>query len=533
MLRLLKSKIFIDAIIVLCISAFFCLYNLSAPSFTPGDSARHSIVVQNMVRSGDYLHPKLFNEEPYYNKPPFKIWLVAAVVKFFGETHFSYRIVDRLIGIAFLLTVFIFAYKFFYSRAVAYFTFLTLIGIHILFYGHGIRDTVQDPMMLLLITWALICSWYFYEKAVSKEIATNADKRKLYRLGVGGGIFIGLATVTKNIVGFYPFVILFVFLVINRKLFIVLKKTPKQLLAIMAISCIFLPAYILSQWQYIDKLIADLFMTELYYRATEGFHYVRHNWFYWHMFFSKKQVVPPYLFLAAIAYVLFRIFKKKDDRALFILTWAAVPIILQNFANSKLRWYILPSVPAIAIIIGLFLGEIFASFNQNLQKYFQNKKRKLLALIFIQGAILSISIYQLSDHIAQVGDDFIDIKGKHLVEKISNEIVEYGLERQQRINFVYYHALGLVSNEVFYFNRQPIVAKYAFSLSEVKTLIEKKEADFVITNTEDYQEIVKLGIPRGFIKIPKDQNRPKAIILLVYHNEITPERFKPLTEFDN
>ena len=529
---LLKSKIIIDYIIVFFISAFFCLYNISTYSFNPGDSARHSIVVQNMVKSGDYLHPKLFNDEPYYNKPPFKFWIVAAVVHFFGESHFTYRIVDRIIGIIFLLTVFVFTYKLFHSREVAYFSFLTLLGTHILFYGHGIRDTVQDPMMLLLITWALICSWYFYKIVFSKEMLAEKEYRKLNILGISGGVFVGLATVTKNIVGFYPFVILFFFLLINKKLMPMLRKVPRQLILTVGISCLLLPLYMLSQWEYIHKLIADLFMTEIYYRSTQGFHYVNHNWFYWKLFFARRVVIHPYILLGSLAYAAYRIFKSKDDRVIFILTWAVVPVFLQNLANSKLRWYILPSVPAIAMLAGLFLGNLLNSLKQNCKTYFQRKNFSLLPLIFIQILILCLALDKLSDYIAQVCDDFLPNKRKHAIEKTSNEIVEYGLSHRQKINFVYYHQPAMVSNEVFYFSMQPIVAKYAFSLDDLKKIMEEKKVDFVISDTEHYPEVIKLGNPKGFIKFPKDKNRQKAIVVIVYNDQIKLERLRPLAEYD-
>lgn len=145
----------IDLAIIVLVAALMCVYRIGDYSFGGGDQTTHSLVVQNFVKGGDLLHPE-YGGKPYYNKPPFKMWLAAAAVGLLGESNFSYRLVDGLCGVAISVLLFAFVRRAFRSRLAAYLAVLALLGCDLFFFGHGVRNAVQDSMMVCLVTAALV-----------------------------------------------------------------------------------------------------------------------------------------------------------------------------------------------------------------------------------------------------------------------------------------------------------------------------------------------------------------------------------------
>lgn len=518
----------IDLIFVLVLGSFFCLYKLEQASLPPGDSSVHSLVVQTMVKTGDFLHPRLISQ-PYYNKPPFKFWLTAFVVKLFGESNLSYRIIDGLIGIALVIMVFYFSLSLFRSRAISYFSMIALLGTHILFFGHGIRDAVQDPMMIFLMSLGTMCGWFLIEETQKNENLKEQSKVKIRKLAILGGILIGLSTITKSVVGLYSLVIIFFFLLIDRQLLKIIKKIPKDILIVIFLSLVFLPLYVISQWGYIDILIKNLFYKEIYYRATKGFHYVNHQWFYWHVFFRHKQVVPAVLFIIGSIFSTYKYIKCKDRRHLFLLCWAIVPLFFQNIVKSKLRWYILPAVPGIVMIVGYLLGTVYQQLRENLPNIKNKQKLTQLKTAFLSMFFI-FSCYQLSYHLYQVVDDILETKPKHAVEKISTALKEYGFKNNKQVNLVYYKCPELVSYELFYFGMMPLTRTEASSLEEVKALIEQNKVDFVVTNGDNFEKLLSITKPSNYIILPKEDHRPRRLFFMGYNPEIIAPRLKPIAQ---
>ena len=59
--------------------------------------ARYALVGVEMLRSGDWIQPRL-NTFPYYEKPPLLYWSLAATYRAFGEDERSSRLPERPSG---------------------------------------------------------------------------------------------------------------------------------------------------------------------------------------------------------------------------------------------------------------------------------------------------------------------------------------------------------------------------------------------------------------------------------------------------
>ncbi len=80
------------------------------------DEPRYAQVAREMMRSGDYIHPRL-NGKSYPDKPPLYFWLIAAASLFSGEVSaFSARLPSVLAGLGVALLTFLLGRRLFNRR---------------------------------------------------------------------------------------------------------------------------------------------------------------------------------------------------------------------------------------------------------------------------------------------------------------------------------------------------------------------------------------------------------------------------------
>jgi 4-amino-4-deoxy-L-arabinose transferase-like glycosyltransferase len=120
------------------------------------EEPRRAIVAVEMMESGDYIVPHIF-DEPYYNKPPVYNWMIAGSMTLFGTGEFAARLPGALSFLAMGLIIFIMM-KQFTSKPIALlgaFAFLT-IG-ELLFYGaiNAAEIDLFFSLLILLQAWSI------------------------------------------------------------------------------------------------------------------------------------------------------------------------------------------------------------------------------------------------------------------------------------------------------------------------------------------------------------------------------------------
>ncbi|HKB41234.1 MAG TPA: glycosyltransferase [Gemmataceae bacterium] len=91
------------------------LLHLSYPLIKP-DEGRYAVVAREMLASGDWVVPT-FNHEPYYDKPPLFYWLTAGSFALFGKTEKAARLVPALAALLTILATYLFAHRIVGPRA--------------------------------------------------------------------------------------------------------------------------------------------------------------------------------------------------------------------------------------------------------------------------------------------------------------------------------------------------------------------------------------------------------------------------------
>lgn len=507
-----------DLLVITLFSIFMCLYKIGDGSFGAGDQTTHSLVIQEMNKSGDYLHP-YYHGRLYYNKPPFKMWLVAAAVKILGESNFSYRVVDGLTGIAISLCLFLFARALFFSRVAGYFSCFALFSSRLFFYGHGVRNAVQDSMMIFLLTMGTICGWYLIE-----AIIKNKNIKYINRLSISGGVLIGLAALTKNVAGYFAYVIIGIYLLLTGKAKQVLQQYPWQIVSSILISLLLPTIFILAQGEYAGSAWRGLLISEVYNRAVTGFHHVQHHWLYWNTIIERRRMVPPELLFGGILFALIQIYRSKDRRYLFLLCWAVIPVLVQNAMKSKLEWYILPALPAMALLTGATIAQAInysrnalknISFVDSLKNY---KLPFCYLFIFYSIVALGYSNYKIANY-------FLTAFRRNAADKIVEDIRNYGFANNKNPKIGFYHAPKLANHEMLYFAMAPLEQIQIKDLAQLKTLVENKEVDFVLTNKDNHKDVLNLGA-EAVANLRKRDQRRKHLVILAFNKDIIPRYFK-------
>ena len=329
------------------------LFSLEYPALTDPTEGRYAYIGQQMFLSGDWLVPKLPMDGaslPYLGKPPFHFWAMASAFSIFGMDEW----VARLPSFGALL-VSILCIQQFCTRV--------------------LRRSSGIEAALVFISMALI---FFFSGAVAIDLtltAAVASALTLFVLGVcskgtpqkifGLGFFLSLAIgfLTKGpimlaLVGF-P---IFVQIVVDRSLGLLrwLPWIAGPILFFMVVAPWFVfaeranPGF--SRYFFVNENFLRFFVSDYGDRYGTGHRYPFGS--VWWMFCVAMLPWTPVL-----AYALYRgratfspalVRASAGDPArwsIFLLSWMLGPVVVFTFARQIHPGYVLPGLPAAALLI--------------------------------------------------------------------------------------------------------------------------------------------------------------------------------------
>lgn len=126
------------------------------------EEPRRSIIAIEMLWSGDFAIPHIY-EEIYYNKPPLYNWLIAASMYVFGTGEWAARLPGSL---SFLLTAFILfkiASRHLSHKVSLFVAFAYITSIDLLFYGSV--NTAEIDIFYSLITVLQVYAIFHYKQS--------------------------------------------------------------------------------------------------------------------------------------------------------------------------------------------------------------------------------------------------------------------------------------------------------------------------------------------------------------------------------
>ena len=313
-------------------------------------------VPRQMLASGDWVTPR-WNGEAFFDYPVWGYWMVAISYKLFGLTAWAARLPAALAATATVFALFAVVFRLAPSeegqrarvgRALLCATVLTLSPGWV---GWG-RSSVTDMFLASAITLALlgfVLAW------------AAGDGTPQRRLGhVGLALFCGIAVLAKGPIGLLlPGLVIIGFLLLKGRFWAEVRRTPwPPILALfLAVTA---PWYALATaangstflYRFLGFSNVERFTSVLYSHPGPPWYYLP-----WVLLL----LLPWSLFLPVammrLQFWRLRVWRQQQaaaaDLPLLSLLWLVLMLAFFSSAATKLPGYILPAMPAGALLVGL------------------------------------------------------------------------------------------------------------------------------------------------------------------------------------
>ncbi len=305
------------------------------------DEGFYSSISRQMLESGDWITPRV-GAEVFLGKPPLLYWAQALFIKLLGPGVLAARLPSALAVAATSLILWFWMRR----RGAPLAGWLAAIFYALCPLTIGLaRVAMTDALLTLWLTVAIIGAIEGYD-----------GKRAGYLLMALGA---GLATLTKGPIGLLlPGATFFLWLIWKRDLKELRK--PIWLLAALLFSAIVLPWH-LAAWRANGQIFLTEYLWQHHVQRLIGraFGNERPFWFY-----------VPVLICASFPFIAFaprawwkeitKIWDRKDESnytAIWAL-WAALVLLVFSVSASKVTNYILPILPALAVLVGRHVAEL-------------------------------------------------------------------------------------------------------------------------------------------------------------------------------
>ena len=313
----------------------------------PADEPRFALVAQDMLRSGDWLIPRV-GGDLYADKPPFFFWLLAVAMAVTGSVRLGFLLPSLLGGIG-----------------------ATLLVYDLLRRARG-REVALAGAFVLLLTFQF--TWQMRQAQIDGVLCfvTTLSLYGLLRhllLGPAPGWFIagwaaaGLGVITKG-VGFLPLLVLVPFAVLLRRGWpapvpgvggLSLAGVAAMLVAI---GVWFVPMMVTTSAG--GDLLAyrnEILFKQTVTRYSDAWHHKGPLWFYVvnviPLFWLPLVALVPWLWPRWRAAL-----RSRDTWTAVLLAWVLIVVAFFSLSTGKRGLYVLPAVPAFAMAAAPWLPEL-------------------------------------------------------------------------------------------------------------------------------------------------------------------------------
>ena len=339
-------------LIFLAIAAFY-LFGLGALPLLGPDEPRYAQVAREMFARGDLITPTL-GGHPWFEKPSLLYWQMTASYRVLGVNEYAARLGPAVCGLFTAILVF------WLGRTVAradattrgdnarqrgeWSALVYLSSFGAIAFS---RAASFDMVLTMTLTGALCCFFVW-------DIANINGPNRLWLL-VAFYFFTGLSLLAKGLVGIVmPLGIIAVYFIIRREW--PNKRFRQSLLwglpiALIVAASWYGPMIYRHGWAFIDQFIVQHHFARF---LSNKYHHPQPFYFY-----------IPVVLLMALPWAIVLIpslvparrwdWRGKDAIDLmrvFALAWLIVPLVFFSLSKSKIPGYVLPVLPATALLIG-------------------------------------------------------------------------------------------------------------------------------------------------------------------------------------
>ena len=353
----------------------FYLYGLGHLPLLGPDEPRYAQVAREMLLRHDLITPTL-GGHTWFEKPALLYWTMIASFKLFGVSEWAARLPAAISGMLTVAAVYFIGNRIesrsedpygvehdtlplgFWS-ALAAATTIALVAFS--------RAASFDILLTMTSTWAFAC-YVPYALAEDEPYSDRPGARSLRAYLAGFYIFIGLSLLAKGLVGLViPFGVLALFYLLQRRM--PRRQTIISLiwglpLALLVASTWYAPVIMRHGWSFVDQFFIQQHFARF---VSNKYHHQQPVYYY--------LLVIPLITLPWTVFLIEGLLKSKrwiNTRGIYsraeadlnrlrvlALAWFFFPLLFFSFSGSKLPGYILPVLPAAALLVGERLWRLY------------------------------------------------------------------------------------------------------------------------------------------------------------------------------
>jgi 4-amino-4-deoxy-L-arabinose transferase-like glycosyltransferase len=312
------------ALLVSVAAAIFFLYffGLTRTGLIGPDEPRYAAIGRAMAATGDWITPRLWGA-PWFEKPALLYWMTATGFKLGLGREWAPRLPVALASAAFLIYFFIAIRREFGERAAWYSATILATSAGWLAYSHiAITDL---PM----------------SAAFAAAMLTIFGARATTRSFIFAGVLLGIAVLAKGLVPLVLFIPALAFL---------WRRWRDLAILFASAALVAMPWYVLVTLRNGRPFLNEFFWKHHFGRfLNSALEHQQPFWFYAPVLLAGLFPWTPALLLL----VQRRLYE--DRRAVFLAAWFAWGFVFFSASRNKLPGYLLPLLPALALLLGIAL----------------------------------------------------------------------------------------------------------------------------------------------------------------------------------
>jgi 4-amino-4-deoxy-L-arabinose transferase-like glycosyltransferase len=332
--------------ILVCVTLYICYFShLGVLGFVGPDEPRYAWIARDMAETGDWVTPRLYGK-PWFEKPPLFYWAAGHCFKWFGVSEAAGRLPSAVSALLATLALAWLALRLYGAETARWLLLLLPTTVGMIGFSHAAATDMPFSGML---TIAMVCA--FVVLGLTRDENTPILPRTRWLALVLFGLSMGLAVLAKGPVA----IILCGGGVLFWALFTKHWHDTLRLLhpaAIATFCATALPWYIRCARRNPDFLRVFFIEHNLKRYLTPEFQHIQPFWFYLPVLLVA--LLPwTALFLWRVAHEVVRFLRaqRMKEPALLLACWAGFCVVFFSISRSKLPGYILPALPALALIL--------------------------------------------------------------------------------------------------------------------------------------------------------------------------------------
>ncbi len=316
------------------------------PLFDP-DEGRYAEIPREMLRGGDWVIPHL-NGLVYLEKPPLQYWLTALSFEVFGLSEFAARLCTGFAGYLSLVVVFLLGRKLWgVDAGIKALLFTSASSLFVLL-GHQLTLDMLLSFCLLLCLACFLMAQSTHGGATHAVAAQERARRSgAWMLGCWAAM--AFAMLTKGLIGvLIPAATVILYAIAQRDWLLLRRLNLRG--GVPLFTLIAAPWFILAA-RANPAFLTFFFVREHFQRFLTPIEHRTEPW--WFFIPVLVMAIMPWLpqALRALASAgARRGVRGEFDAARLLWIWSVFVLVFFSFSDSKLIPYILPAIPALALL---------------------------------------------------------------------------------------------------------------------------------------------------------------------------------------